>query len=155
MQNTKAAFEWIVNVLMMRKIPFQITGGLAANVYGAGRALYDIDIDLPQDCLGRVCLDAGERVIFKPYRLKDENWDLWLATLRYKNQDIDVCAGETIRIRGGAGKRWRRYPFNLRESVKKEVFGRVVPVIGKENLIAYKNILGRECDREDVDLLEK
>ena len=36
--------EWIVEIISINDIDYQITGGLAANLYGSGREVYDIDI---------------------------------------------------------------------------------------------------------------
>lgn len=49
MRDTKAALAWITGILKSSQVPFQISGGLAANVYGATRELADIDIDLPDE----------------------------------------------------------------------------------------------------------
>lgn len=48
-QNIKEALAWITNILKKYSIPFQITGGLAAILYGSKRPLEDIDIDIPEE----------------------------------------------------------------------------------------------------------
>ena len=38
-KNTEEAFKWVVNILMQNKIPFQISGGFSARLYGSGREI--------------------------------------------------------------------------------------------------------------------
>lgn len=42
-----AALDWLIPILTHSRAPFQITGGLAAHLYGATRPINDIDIDIP------------------------------------------------------------------------------------------------------------
>ena len=46
MRNAKTAFLWIIRILKKHRVPYQVTGGLAAKIYGAKRKLNDIDIDI-------------------------------------------------------------------------------------------------------------
>lgn len=48
MRQSKDALVGIVSLLRKQEIPFVITGGLAAPVYGSKRPLVDIDIDIPE-----------------------------------------------------------------------------------------------------------
>ena len=45
MKDTAGALFWIVKILKKHKIPFHISGGFAAKLYGVKRDLADIDID--------------------------------------------------------------------------------------------------------------
>jgi hypothetical protein len=52
-------------------------------------------------------------------------------------------------------KRWIKSKNELSRSVKRRVFGRVVPVVPKDALIGYKKILMRRVDKLDLKALEK
>lgn len=65
-KDTEKAFKWIVGILEKHDVPFQVTGGLAARVYGSTRALNDIDIDISDDDLDKIFPDVEEHIIFGP-----------------------------------------------------------------------------------------
>lgn len=88
-RDTKRALEWIVGVLRKRQIPFQISGGCAAKIYGSQRELNDIDIDIPRDCFEKIIVDVKPFLIYGPSQYKDGKWDLYLMTLNYAGQEID------------------------------------------------------------------
>jgi hypothetical protein len=64
MRQTKEALHWIVGILRKHKIPFQITGGFAANIYGSTRLLADIDIDLPDKDIFDILPKVQKYVIY-------------------------------------------------------------------------------------------
>src|SRR3989338_11339919 len=51
MKNTQEALIWIIGVLKRHSIPFRISGGFAAKIYGSTRELADIDIGMDKQRL--------------------------------------------------------------------------------------------------------
>lgn len=154
MKNTEHAFIWIVELLKKYNIPFQISGGFAARLYGSKRDLADIDIGIPDSRFEKLLPDIKEYLIYGPEHYHDDEWDLQLMTLKYENQKIDIAGRDTIMIFDKSQGVWIPAHRDMTVSVDIEVYGIVVPVIPKEALIAYKKKINREVDREDVQQLE-
>lgn len=154
MKNTKAAFLWIVNILKKHKVPYQITGGFAAKIYGAKRKLADIDIEIPEekfdDIYDAVYKDVKKFIIFAPKRYKKEGFDVFLMTLKYNGQLIDICGTRTDMVFDKKTKQWLRMPTNLKKYENKIIFGKRVKVISKKDLVAYKSKLQRQVDKIDI-----
>jgi len=151
MRHTEKAFVWIVELLRKYKIPFQISGGLAAKVYGSDRKLADIDIDIKSKNLKKIILEIKPYIVIGPGRYLDTNWDIKnLATLKYKNQYIDLSESPQ-KIYDSNKKKWVILHTKFTNSRNKSLFGLSVPVILKQELIAYKTKLNRKCDRYDVE----
>lgn len=153
-KSTEKAFRWIVEVLGKYDVPFQITGGLAAKIYGSDRPLADIDIDIPEGQFKDILSDVKDYVIFGPERFTDNNWDLLLMTLKYEGQEIDICS-DKVKMRDSKSGEWKEYRTNFSESENHDVYGISVPVIEKEDLIEYKTLLQRPVDVEDVNAMTK
>jgi hypothetical protein len=153
MKNTEVAFKWIVEILEKHKVQFRISGGLAARAYGSERPLADIDIDIPDDKFQDIIEDVRGYIIEGPERFIDENWDIYLMTLNFEGQEIDICSA-TAKIRNHATGEWEVDTVNLSKFDLMEIYGLNVPVIPKKDLIDYKKKLGREVDIEDVVFLE-
>lgn len=153
MKNTEGAFKWIIGILQERHIPFQITGGFAARVYGASRELADIDLDVPLERFDEIIPLVKKYALFGPGQFKDENWNLWMTTLEYEGQEIDICAAETEEIFNQNTKQWGKMNVDISKAEQHEVFGVAVHVVSREILIAYKNKLLRDVDKEDVAFL--
>jgi hypothetical protein len=139
-----AALEWILSILKKNNIDYQITGGLAANLYGSSRELYDIDIEVYDADVYKVYEECKDYVIYGPNRYVDEHFDLLLMTLKYRDQLIDVCGIDNMSIRG------LRQMVDLRSAV--DIGG--YRAVGLGDLIAYKKLLGREVDLIDIGFLE-
>lgn len=97
-KNTESAFKWIVGLLMQNNIPFQISGGFAAKLYGANRPLFDIDIDIKGKDFDKLLPFVKNHILSGPKRYLDNTFDLQLLTLEYQGQHIDLGASENSKI---------------------------------------------------------
>lgn len=149
------AFGWICSILKDRSIPFVCTGGLAARVYGATRPLFDIDIDIPEDRFAELIPLVQEYRVSGPERLSDEVFDVYLLTLDYEGQLIDITGGESVRLFDRAEQAWKSDPTDFVHVEVAEVFGLSVPVVRKESLIRYKRWIARPTDLQDVAEIER
>lgn len=153
-KQTEQAFHWIIDHLEALAIPYQLTGGFAARVYGADRPLYDIDIDVPEERLSDIArVVSKEYVTFGPDRYQDEQFDIALYSLIYLGQEIDLAGIGTGRLFNKETQVWEPDIVDLAESVTQEVYGRMVQVVPRTDLIAYKQRLARSTDLQDVQLL--
>ena len=155
MRKTKAAFLWIVGKLERDRVPFRITGGFAVRIYGSERELADIDIEIPGSRLDFIYAEVAPYTVFGPRIYRDRNWRIRLITLRYKGQEIDICAAGTARIYDKSARRWVRLNINPHDAVRKKVFGKIVRVTRAGELIRYKSKLRRRVDLKDVEFLKK
>lgn len=153
-RNTEGAFKWIVGLLHKHSIPFQISGGFAARLYGSTRELADIDIGIPDNRFEELYPDIQEYLIYGPAHYLDDEWDLKLMTLKFEGQKIDIAGRDEIKIFDKANKVWVPAHRDLTVSEDREVYGIMVPVIPKEALIAYKKKIMREVDVLDIQVLE-
>src|SRR5665811_259828 len=135
MRNTKEALIWITDILKNHNIPFQITGGLAAKVYGATRTLADIDIDIPEDKFDPVKNEVLEFITYGPADFKSDKWDLLLMTLNYQGQEIDLSGAYKTKIFNQKSGTWENLFEDLSSAVIKEVYGIQLPVIPRHVLI--------------------
>ena len=150
----KAAFYWIVNILKTLNIPFQITGGLAAVVYGSNRPLEDIDIDIPEECFALVKEEVKDFIIYGPHRFKDETWDLMLMTLKYNGQLIDLAGVYNTKIFNKKTQKWQVCHVDFSKAEMKQCFDLEVPVMSKDELLFYKKIIARPVDLIDIEQIE-
>ena len=150
MSSTEDSFAWIVNILHKHKIQFQISGGLAAKMYGATRPIADIDIEMSDDGFEKILLEVKEFVIFGPERYIDETFNVKLLTLEYKGQEIDLSGENGEKIFDKNSGKWVDNEIDFSTAVNMEVFGIEVPVISKEALIKYKSLIQRDVDWSDI-----
>jgi hypothetical protein len=141
MKKTKESFYRIVGILRKYKIPFQISGWFAAKIYGSPRSLNDIDIDIPDKYMLDMLPDVRKYIIYGPSRYHDGAFDLLLTTLRYKWQEIDIwwCSDEQIYSKHH--KHRENLQHHIKISTRKKVYGLMVPIMPKQELIAYKKKL--------------
>lgn len=156
--NTKLALEWIVEIFQRHSVPFQISGGCAAKIYGSPRELNDIDIDIPRDCFERILKDVSPYLTYGPAFFENEKWRLYLMTLNYEGQEIDI-GEENACVSSVNGKNWISLNTDFSKVEKRMFLGIEVPVMPREKLLEYKRHLcdefGGISQRTDVKWLQK
>jgi hypothetical protein len=146
----KAALQWIVAILNRHQVPFQITGGLAANAYGSNRELVDIDIDIPEEAFSCIVPEVREYLLFGPARYHNESWDMQLMTLLYRGLEIDLSGAHRTKIFDETKKEWVNLRADFSTAEVKELFGMPLPVVCRNDLADYKRKLNRAVDITDV-----
>ena len=154
MEKLASALQWITDILKKHQIPFQVTGGLAAHAYGATRPINDIDIDIPEDRFPEILDEVRPYIIDPPTRYHNKVWDVYLMTLHYLGQEIDIGGADTTRIMDEKTNIWHEAKANLTKTEIKNVFGIEVPVVRREDLIEYKSWLALPGDHQEQDVKE-
>ncbi|MCA9376177.1 MAG: nucleotidyltransferase [Candidatus Doudnabacteria bacterium] len=152
---TTEALQWIVTVLRQKNIPFQITGGLAAHIYGASRPINDIDIDILEKDLARVTDAVHEYIIYGPARYRDKKWDVQLLTLKYHDQEIDLGGALETKIYDEATGAWTPCVATLDTAQEHTIEGIELPVVEPQSLIAYKTLLTGAHQTTDIKAVRK
>ena len=155
MRKTKESFIWIVSLLRKHKIPFHISGGFAANIYGSNRPLADIDIEISDDKIFKIQKDVKKFIIYGPKRHKSKQFDLLLMTLKYKGQEIDICGINSQKLFVKTTKKWEKEKIDLSKAKRKKVYDLIVPVVPLKDLVNYKKKISRDVDIQDVKNLSK
>ena len=155
MKNTKAALKWITEILNDNAIPFQITGGFAARLYGSNRPLYDIDLEISDNDFEKLTPFVKGYLFYGPDRSKDETFDILLMTLEYKGQLIDISGANTDMLYNKEAKRWESCNTDITQAVEMEVYNLRVPVATWQSLLEYKKRAARPTDLEDVKNIER
>lgn len=154
-RDSEKAFHWIVGILKNHGIPFQIEGGLAARAYGSERELADIDLVIPEASFAEILPEVKDYVVSGPDQMKDKHWDLLLLVLDYEGQMIEIAGAYEQKYFDKVANEWVHAPSDFSKSEMHEVFGLMVPIVPKDNLVRAKKRLGREVDSLDLEFLEK
>jgi hypothetical protein len=150
MEMLSKALEWITDILSENNIPFQATGSLAAKVYGSTRALDDIEINIPEKYFATLKQLVQPHVIFGPQQFHDESSDIFLMTLDYHGQKINLIGADKIKLFNKQSELWDELVSDLSRAKLNVVLGIEVPMIPLRELIAYKTKMARDVDIQDV-----
>lgn len=123
---------------------------MAAKIYGSRRALIDIDIDIPDSAFAKLLPYIQRYVIHGPRYWTGEGFKVFLVTLDYHGQPIDLGGSEMTMIWHRAKKRWEQLSTDFTAYKRKKVLDRIIRVIPKAELVRYKAILDRRVDRKDL-----
>jgi predicted nucleotidyltransferase len=152
---TLEALKWIITILKERSIPYQISGGFAAKLYGSPRDLNDIDIDVPDAALSGLVDVVRPYIIDELTHYQDGKWDLNIMTLNYGGQEIDIGGADEVKVSNQERTVFIPIPSDLANAQKVEVAGLVVNVMPPEDLIAYKQHLDGEHQIIDIEAVKK
>jgi hypothetical protein len=150
-QNQIKVLTNLKHVLDDNNIPFVVIGGLAAIAWGVQRPLTDIDIQVENANLSAVKKLFQEYVTTDIRHYVTKNWDIQQMILTIDGVGIDVCGTEAFFI----VKNNKRYLFEnwIKKAVVKNVEDISLPTLPKEELIAYKTLVARPVDLQDLRLL--
>ncbi|MBM3206254.1 MAG: hypothetical protein FJZ43_01365 [Candidatus Staskawiczbacteria bacterium] len=154
MDKIESALKWILPILKKHKVPFQISGGFAAHIYGSKRPVNDIDIDIPEDKIDVLVPDVKEYIVYGPAQHKNNRWDLKLITLEYYGQEIDIGGAYNVKIFDDNESIWKSFPAKLEEVEFHNVYGFNLPVVEPRYLADYKKLLSGDHQKVDVKAVE-
>lgn len=150
-ERQRSALEWITGKIEKHGLPYQIVGGLAVLAHGGTRPLNDIDLYVPLGSGAEDFLqDIKTSTVWGPSAVVEGPWDLTYLKLDYHGQKIEIGDSAATRIKNAITGEWATQIIDFDASVTKEIFGCSVQVMPVAQLIAYKEILGREVDQQDI-----
>lgn len=144
------ALRWITGAFRAAGVACQLVGGCAARAYGATRPLHDIDFYVPGGQLQSVLPHVQAHLTFGPERYEGERWRLVYLKARYRGMLVEVADAETTSFFDQKAQNWAKAEVDFAASVSRSVCGVDVPVMPREQLIAYKRRLNRRVDRQDI-----
>jgi hypothetical protein len=142
------ALRRLVGLLDEAGANYQFTGGFAGNLHGSRWPLHDLDLDVGRDDLPRVA------ELLRPWTTRplglyvDDEFELQLLRGEIEGVPIDVSQVEDAYARVGG----RRVPLGTTLANRRcvHVLDMEVWVQPLEELIAYKELLGRSADLADL-----
>lgn len=154
-EKTMKALRWMVGLLEEGSVPYQISGGFAARVYGSTRSLNDIDFDVPEESLGTIYQQVKKYVTYGPDHYNDGKWDLDIMTLDYHGQEIDIAGAHKVKVSNRERTEWIPIPVDFSKVKKVQIEDLFVNVIPPEDLIKYKIHLDGDHQIADIEATKK
>lgn len=138
MSKIKTTLDWILPMLKEKGIPFYVTGGFAAHLYGATRPVNDIDIDVPADRIDSFVEALSTFIESPPQHFQDSTWDMYGATLNFEGQLLDLTSDEHPRVHNKNTGEWDALEMNFDDVVWVHAYGHDIPVQNPRDLMSYK-----------------
>ncbi len=146
--NHRETLKFLVEILGQHNIQYQFTGGLAGNVYGSTWPLHDIDLEVAQNDIGRVADILQDYTVRPLSRFVDEEFDLMLLGLRINQVDVEINQVEDAWIFTNGIR--TQLNTDLSRKNKMNFLNLELYVQPLEDIIKYKNLLGRQADINDL-----
>ncbi len=144
------ALSWITTILEKNNISYQISGGFAGCFFGSQRKLNDIDIDISENDFDQIIDEIRPWLVFGPSRYKDDKWDLYLMTIHYHGQEIDISGIETCLISSKDRKKWIHFTTDFNKCITAKINDINIPIIDPSDFVLYKKELDGEHQLEDI-----
>ena len=148
----QSALKWIIQAVNKHNLPYQIVGGLAALAHGGSRPLHDIDLYIPfsDSHWPNLLREIEAYVTWGPASVVVGSWDLTYVKINYNGQKIEIGDCENVKIRDCKTGIWVNQNIDFASSVSRTILGCQIHVMPVCQLIAYKRLLGREVDEQDI-----
>src|SRR5947209_17175904 len=146
------ALRRLVGLLEAAGARYQFTGGFAGNLHGSGWPLHDLDVDVAREDLPRLAELLGPYTTSPLGLYVDDEFELHLLRAEVEGQAIDVSQAEEAYAR--VGGRRVSLATSLARRQRVPVLDLEVWVQPLDELIAYKELLGRSADLSDLRALQ-
>ncbi|NJK74068.1 MAG: hypothetical protein HC942_08020 [Microcoleus sp. SU_5_6] len=151
-ENHLKTLKLLISTFDEYQIPYQITGGLAGNIYGSKWPLQDIDIEVPQTRIAEVAELFGEYTVRPLSRFVDEEFDLMFLALRINDIDVEINQAEDAFIFSDGIR--IQLDTDLSQARRLNFCGLNLLVQPLDNIIKYKKLLKRHNDVSDLIKLQ-
>jgi hypothetical protein len=115
--------------------------------------LEDIDFDVPEENFLLLKNEVKDFIVYGSEQFKYESWDLLLMTLQYHDQLIDFSEAFHTKTYNKITHHWQAILADFSTVEIKNIFGFEVPMIVRDELLAYKKALARHMDLIDMEQL--
>jgi hypothetical protein len=151
-ENHLKTLKLLISTFDEYQIPYQITGGLAGNIYGSTWPLQDIDIEVPQTRIAEVAELFGEYTVRPLSRFVDEEFDLMFLALRINDIDVEINQAEDAFIFSDGIR--MKLDTDLSQARRLNFCGLNLLVQPLDAIIKYKKLLKRHNDVSDLIKLQ-
>lgn len=138
----------LVFLLNEHKVPYQFTGGLAGNIHGSKWPLNDIDLEMPRAHIELVAYLLRQHIVSPLRFYQDDEFQMVMLNLKIDEIEVDINQIEAQQICHNG--QWVPLIVDIKKAQILPFHGLKVSVQPLDQLIAYKTMLGRTKDVEDL-----
>lgn len=142
------AIDTVVSALAVAGVWYRATGGLAGNLHGSTWPLHDIDLDYRKADWTKVSRALGPFLVDEPTQYEDEEFRLVMARAQFRSVEIELCQLENCFVAGPNG--WQLLESDPARRVSRPWKSGYIWTIPLDDLIAYKDIIGRQSDLKEL-----
>ncbi|ASP38487.1 hypothetical protein CHH28_07285 [Bacterioplanes sanyensis] len=148
-----AALGWLLTQL--DTVPYSVCGGLAAMAYGSQRALNDIDLFVPEIEFHAMAAKCQPYISRPAARYQGEGWDLEYLQLIVDGIKIEIGNPKDTYIFNVQLNEWQPLLIDFDAVDTHRLFGHNLSVMRQADLVAYKSVLQRDVDVQDIKQMKQ